>query len=71
MTGGEALDPLLLGHPLSRGVAIATINIQNNFFIGPIPSMGIYYVCYMQCRFYPESNLLKHTVALGGGRTSF
>jgi len=30
--GGEALEPLLLGQPLSKGVAIAMINMQNNFF---------------------------------------
>jgi len=30
--GGSAVDPLL-GHPPSNGVTIATINIQNKFFI--------------------------------------
>jgi hypothetical protein len=30
--GGSADDPLLPKHPLSKGVTIATINIQNNFF---------------------------------------
>jgi len=30
--GGEALEPLLLGQPLSKGVAIAMINMQYNFF---------------------------------------
>jgi hypothetical protein len=29
--GGGAVDPLSK-HPLSKGVAIATINMQNNFF---------------------------------------
>lgn len=30
--GGEALEPLLLGQPLSKVAAIAMINMQNNLF---------------------------------------
>jgi len=41
--GGGALEPLLLGHPLSKGMNMATINMQYNFFTVEFLEEGFFY----------------------------
>src|SRR5450759_93281 len=63
--GGSAVDPLLPGHPLSKGVTMAMINMHSNFFTVEFLAGGLIQLRYSRCRFATmeriSSNVLPHS----------